>query len=338
MNIQENVDLLPYNTFGLSYFTKYFSEVSSLEDIKNVLNFACERKLDLLILGGGSNILLTKDFDGLAIKVCLQGKEIIEENEEHVIVKASAGELWHSLVLFCVENGWGGIENLSLIPGCVGAAPMQNIGAYGVELKDVFVSLEAFNKKTGVVESFDRNACDFGYRWSYFKGAGKDKYIILNVTLSLAKKPTVNIHYGAIMETLSLQGITQPTIKDVSNAVIAIRSSKLPDPKKIGNAGSFFKNPEIPANIALQLKEIHPNMPTYPGQNGLTKIPAGWLIEQCGWKGKIIGQTGCHKDQALVIVNYGHATGVEIVEHAHQVQRSVKEKFGIEIEPEVNLV
>lgn len=338
MHIQENIHLRPYNTFGLNYFARYFCEAFSLEDICAAIHFARSRDLNIFVLGGGSNILLTKDFDGLVLKICLLGREIVLETEQSVVLKANAGEQWHALVVECVENNWGGVENLSLIPGCVGAAPMQNIGAYGVELKDVFISLEALNIETGNIETFNKDACDFGYRWSYFKGAGKNRFIILSVTLDLIKNAAVNVQYGAIKETLLYQNIVEPTIQDVSNAVIAIRSSKLPDPKKIGNAGSFFKNPEILTADADLLKKEYPNMPVYLGQNGLVKIPAGWLIEACGWKGKVIGETGCHKDQALVIVNYGHATGQEILQHALQIQKSVLEKFGITIEPEVNLV
>lgn len=313
-------------------------EVHNLQELEilcSVFNLV-ERKL--LVLGGGSNVLLTKDFDGMVICIRMLGIEKLHEDDEHVWVKAMAGEVWHNFVLWCIQKGYGGVENLSLIPGCVGAAPMQNIGAYGVEIKDTFDSLEAMDIETAELKTFTKAACKFGYRESVFKNEVKGKYIISSVTFRLTKQPMLNISYGAIQQTLQKHGITEPSIKDVSNAVIEIRSSKLPDPKKLGNSGSFFKNPEIPSSQFDQLKQTYPEMVGYPAPNNQIKVAAGWLIEQCGWKGKVVGHTGSHKDQALVLVNYGGATGDEIWQLALAIQQSVKDKFGIDIIPEVNIV
>lgn len=313
-------------------------EVHNLQELEilcSVFNLV-ERKL--LVLGGGSNVLLTKDFDGMVICVRMLGIEKLHEDDEHVWVKAMAGEVWHNFVLWCIQKGYGGVENLSLIPGCVGAAPMQNIGAYGVEIKDTFDSLEAMDIETAEFKTFTKAACKFGYRESVFKNEVKGKYIISSVTFRLTKQPVLNMSYGAIQQTLQKHGITDPSIKDVSNAVIEIRSSKLPDPKKLGNSGSFFKNPEIPSSQFDQLKQTYPEMVGYPAPNNQIKVAAGWLIEQCGWKGKVVGHTGSHKDQALVLVNYGGATGDEIWQLALAIQQSVKDKFGIDIIPEVNIV
>jgi UDP-N-acetylmuramate dehydrogenase len=295
-----------------------------------------ERKI--LILGGGSNLLLTKDFDGMVICIRLEGIEKLHEDDEYIWVKAMAGEVWHHFVLWCIQRGYAGLENLSLIPGCVGAAPMQNIGAYGVEIKDVFDSLEAVEISSGEVKTFTRAACKFGYRESVFKHEAKGKYVISSVTFKLFKQPRFNTSYGAIQQVLDKKGVKELSIKAISDAVIDIRSSKLPDPKKLGNSGSFFKNPEIPVAHFEQLKAQFPDMIGYPAAAGFIKVAAGWLIEQCGWKGKIVGQTGSHKDQALVLVNYGGATGTEIWQLAMDIQQSVKEKFGIEVVPEVNVI
>jgi UDP-N-acetylmuramate dehydrogenase len=338
MNIQQNISLKALNTFGIDVKAREFVEVRSVEELQVLcmsFNLA-DRKV--LVLGGGSNMLLTGDVDGMVIKVAMKGIEVIREHADHVWVKAMAGEVWHDLVLWSIAQGYGGLENLSLIPGCVGASPMQNIGAYGVELRHTFDSLEAIEIDGGDLCTFTHEQCRFGYRESIFKHEAKGKYIIVSVTFRLSKKPTFNTTYGAIQQTLQQHGITQPTVKSISDAVIEIRSSKLPDPKVLGNAGSFFKNPEIPHAQFEKLRLQYPDIVGYPASEGYTKVAAGWLIEQCGWKGKRVGNTGSHKDQALVLVNYGGANGNEIWQLAMDIQKSVHEKFGITIHPEVNVI
>lgn len=337
MEVSNNINLSPYNTFGIAAIAKQFITINSINDIALAIeaNIFTQKHL---IIGGGSNILLGGDYDGIVIKNNLKGKQVVNEDDEFVWVKAAGGEIWHELVMFCVNLNLGGIENLSLIPGTVGAAPIQNVGAYGVELTDVFETLEAIDIVTGELKIFPKAECAFGYRTSVFKTNLKGKYFITAVTFKLSKHPVIKMQYGAIKDVLAAQQIVAPTIKDISNAVIAIRSSKLPDPKILGNAGSFFKNPEISNTQFSDLKLLYPEMPGFPTQNNLTKVPAGWLIEQCGWKGKRVGNTGAHKDQALVLVNYGNATGQEIIALAETIQQSVKDKFGIAIVPEVNLV
>lgn len=337
MDITHQISLKPFNTFGIDVYAENFVAISTLDD----LNAAFQQQLfahKFLILGGGSNVLFAGDFPGTIFKNNLKGISLLATNEETVLIKAASGEIWHELVMYCVQNNFGGVENLSLIPGTVGAAPMQNIGAYGIELIDVFESLTAFDVIEGTYRIFTKEECDFGYRSSVFKTIYKDRYFITDVTLRLSKSPALNISYGAIKDVLAEKNIIHPTIKDISDAVIAIRKSKLPDPQILGNAGSFFKNPEIPESLYLQLKTVFPEMPGYPITAGFTKVPAGWLIEQCGWKGKQVGNTGAHKNQALVLVNYGNATGAEIMQHAFTIQQSVQEKFGITIVPEVNLI
>lgn len=338
MTILQNHSLKDYNTFGLNVQARYFAEVTSIEDIQELIGNTDYNTLPWLILGGGSNVLFTKDFDGLVVKNSLRGIEVLQEDESQVWLKAAAGEVWHQLVMHTVAQGWGGIENLSLIPGLVGAAPMQNIGAYGVELEQVFESLEAVHLKTGEVRIFNRNECQFGYRESVFKKELKGQYLITSITIRLQKQPVFNTSYGAIQQTLEEAGITELSVKAISDAVIAIRQSKLPDPKELGNSGSFFKNPEISREAFAKLQANWPNVPHYPLDNGNIKVPAGWLIEQAGWKGKRVGNTGSHAKQALVLVNYGGATGSEVWQLAQDIQQSVKEKFGIEISPEVNVI
>jgi UDP-N-acetylmuramate dehydrogenase len=351
MQLQNNVSLKPYNTFGIDVSAKYFSEAHSINELKNLIAekiFVSEKHI---MLGGGSNVLFTKNFDGLVIKNAVKGIEVIIETDKDVTVKASAGEVWHQLVLWCIERNYGGLENLSLIPGCVGAAPMQNIGAYGIEVKDVFQELEALNIETGELVKFNLRDCEFGYRESVFKNKYRNKFFIISVTFLLKKfSPEkfyrFNIDYGDIKHTLSEMQAYDLTPRAVSDAVCKIRSSKLPDPAVLGNAGSFFKNPVITKEKFEELIAANPVMPNYPLQSSFIpskstaayKIPAGWLIEQCGWKGKVVGNTGSHKSQALVLVNYGNATGSEIWDLAMQIQQSVKEKFGVEIIPEVNVV
>ncbi len=338
MVIYQNISLKPYNTFGIDVNAAQFVRVNTIEEVQvlcTTFNLAERKKL---IFGGGSNLLLTQDFDGMAIKIELNGINKIKEDDNFVWIKAMSGEVWHHLVMYAVENNYYGLENLSLIPGCVGAAPMQNIGAYGAEIKDTFEELTAVEIETGKLVTFKNEECKFGYRESIFKNEAKDKYIIVSVTFKLSKKGNLNTQYGAISDTLKQKGIAEPSIRDVSDAVIAIRSSKLPDPKVLGNSGSFFKNPEIQANQYDALKLKYPTIPGYPLNTDLVKVPAGWLIEQCGFKGKRIGNTGAHKDQALVLVNYGEASGNEIFALAKQIQATVFETFGIKITPEVNII
>ena len=337
--MHENFSLKPYNTFAVEANAKYFAEVHSVEELIEILKQSDAQRFPILFLGGGSNILLTKDFDGMAILLNLKGisEEIISENE--VLISAKAGENWHEFVLFCLSKNYGGLENLSLIPGNVGTSPMQNIGAYGIEIKDVFLSCKVLNLETLEVEIFDLEKCRFGYRDSIFKQEGKGKYVILEVTFKLTtKNHFIKTEYGAIQSELEKSGIENPSIQDISQAVINIRQSKLPDPKVMGNAGSFFKNPTIPLVEFEKLKQKFENIQGYPNGN-LVKVPAGWLIEQCGWKGKQIGNVASHKLQSLVIINAtGNATGKEIFDFSTMIIDSVNEKFGIELEREVNII
>ncbi|AZA77841.1 UDP-N-acetylmuramate dehydrogenase [Chryseobacterium sp. G0186] len=337
--MQENFSLKPYNTFGVDAKAKYFIEITSIEELKDALHFSKAQSLSLLLLGGGSNILLTKDFDGLAIKLNLKGISEEELNENEILVTAKAGENWHDFVMNCLEKNYGGLENLSLIPGNVGTSPMQNIGAYGTEIKDVFVSCKALDLENLEVKTFSLEECRFGYRDSIFKQEGKGRYIILEVTFQLTRKDHhIKTEYGAITAELKNMEIEHPTIQDVSRAVISIRQSKLPDPKEIGNAGSFFKNPTIPLAQFEALKQKFENIQGYPNGD-MVKVPAGWLIEQCGWKGKQIGNVASHKLQSLVIINAtGNASGKEIFDFSTEIINSVKEKFGIELEREVNII
>lgn len=336
--IKETISLKPYNTFGLEAKAKYFAVFRSVEDLKKILQNQRFKKEKKLFLGGGSNILLMNDYNGLVLKNEIKGVEIVSENTEKAALKAGGGENWHSFVLESIERNLSGIENLSLIPGTVGAAPMQNIGAYGVEIKDVFVGLEALNLETLEIETFNKSQCNFGYRESYFKHEGKGKYVILNVSFELSKIPNFNISYGAIQDTLKEMGVKELSTKAISDAVIAIRKSKLPDPAEIGNSGSFFKNPEIEKSLYDKVKEQYPSVPSYPIDLNTVKVPAGWLIEQAGWKGKRIGDIGVHAKQALVLVNYGGGKGQQIADLAYEIQTSVFEKFGITINPEVNFI
>jgi len=338
LNIQQDISLLPYNTFGINVNAKYFSEIRSEEQLIKILSQQNPEFANKLILGGGSNVLLTKDFNGLVLKISIPGIEIINEDDEKVIVKAGAGVVWHELVLYCIAKNFGGIENLSLIPGTVGAAPIQNIGAYGQELKDVFYKLDGVFSDEIKKSSFNKNECRFGYRDSIFKHELKNKFIITHVYLKLSKSHKVNIEYGNVRDELKEMGIENPGIKDVSDVIIKIRKSKLPDPEKIGNAGSFFKNAEIDEKQFENLKKKFNNIVGFNLGNGKVKIPSGWLIENCGWKGKVIGNTGAHAKQALVLVNYGNATGKEILQLAQEIKKSVYNKFGIELQEEVNIV
>lgn len=337
MQIEENKSLKNFNTFGIDCKAKYFVSVSSVEELKQVL--ANNNFKERFILGGGSNMLLKNDIDALVIHLNLKGIETVLETEDSVILKAMAGENWHEFVLHCIEKGYGGVENLSLIPGNVGTAPIQNIGAYGVELKDVFESCTAVEIETQKEHIFTKDECNFGYRDSIFKNEAKGKYIIVSVTFRLTKRDhKISTSYGAIQNQLAEKSIENPSIKDISNAVIAIRQSKLPNPKELGNSGSFFKNPVISSEVFQQFRKKYPEAPFYEVSPTEFKIPAGWLIEHAGFKGKRFGDAGIHKNQALVLVNYGNASGEEIWQLALKIQKKVKEKFGIYIEPEVNII
>ncbi|MFN8348173.1 MAG: UDP-N-acetylmuramate dehydrogenase [Spirosomataceae bacterium] len=338
LTIQSNVSLKSYNTFGIDVTTRYLVEVDSDQDIQTLLQLPDIQTLPKLILGGGSNLLLTQDFNGLVIKINIKGIDTVKEDQDHVWLRVGAGENWHEFVIYCVERGLGGIENLSLIPGTTGAAPMQNIGAYGVEIKDTFDRLEAVDMTTGTKRTFTNAECRFGYRDSVFKNEVKGQYIITYVQFRLDKNPAFHTSYGDIQKTLEQMGVKELTIKAVSDAVIKIRRSKLPDPAEIGNAGSFFKNPEIPALQYESLKSEYPDIPGYVLNEDTVKVPAGWLIEQCGWKGKRFGNIGVHTRQALVLVNYGGGKGAEIKQLSEKIQTSVAERFGIQLHSEVNFV
>lgn len=336
-SIQENFNLSDYNTMGIAAKARYFASIKSIGELKNLLTDVRFSKIPKFIISGGSNVLFVSDYDGLVIHIDIQGITVKHEDENQIILKAGAGENWHKLVQYCVEKGWGGIENLSLIPGSVGAAPIQNIGAYGVELEEVFDSLEAVELKTGAIRSFSKDECRFGYRDSVFKNELKGRFVIVSVNLKLQKSPKLNTSYRALSQKLEEEGISDPSIKDISQAVIEIRQSKLPDPAEIGNTGSFFKNPVITKDQFQDLQSAYPEIPSYPDGDKV-KVPAAWLIDQCGWKGKRFGDAGVHKMQALVIVNYGRATGEEIWNLAQKIQVSVKDKFGVLLTPEVNIV
>ncbi|MFI1771650.1 UDP-N-acetylmuramate dehydrogenase [Thalassobellus citreus] len=337
MHIEQNISLKPYNTFGIDVTADYFVSVSSLDSLKKALSF--KNHPNKLILGGGSNMLLTKNQDALVIQLNLKGISIVSEDEDFATIKASAGENWHEFILWCLKNDFGGLENMSLIPGNVGTAPIQNIGAYGVELKDHFVSCEALSTETYKIRSFDKADCNFGYRNSIFKNEVKGKYIITSVTFKLTKRNhKLNINYGAIASQLEDSGIKTLTIQDVSKAVIAIRESKLPDPKHIGNSGSFFKNPVISKSQFDILSKNFEDIPSYIVSDDEVKVPAGWLIEKAGFKGKRFGNYGVHKKQALVLVNYGNAKGEDILNLSKLIQKTVKRLFNISIEAEVNIL
>ncbi len=338
MQISSHISLKPFNTFGIEASAKLFTVVRSTPDVQELLQHPDYKNNPHFILGGGSNILLTQNLDALVIKNELKGIEIIKETEDDALVKCAAGEVWHDFVLYCIDKGFAGIENLSLIPGNTGASPMQNIGAYGVEIKDTFHELEAIDLKTGEIITFSKTDCEFGYRESVFKRKYKDRFMILSVSFRLSKKPVFHTEYGAIKQELDKMGISELSIKAISQAVINIRSSKLPDPKKIGNSGSFFKNPEVTAETHRRLLLEFPSLVAYPLDNGNYKLAAGWLIEQSGLKGYRSGDAGVHTLQALVLVNYGHASGKEIYDLSSKVLETVDQKFGVMLEREVNII
>ena len=353
-HIIENISLKAHNTFGINVMARYFSTFSTAEELAALLESTRGHRSTVripaphgnnppsaprppLILGGGSNILFTGNIDGLVLYNQVKGIQVVREDEKYVYVKVGAGENWHGFVQYCLQRNWAGVENLSLIPGSVGAAPMQNIGAYGVEIKEVFYELEARSLDDGKVYTFSLNDCQFGYRDSVFKRKYKGRFIILYVTFRLNKIPRFHTEYGAIREELDNMGIGQLSIQAISRAVINIRSSKLPDPAVIGNAGSFFKNPTIPNQQFAALQTKFPGIVGYPSPGGTTKLAAGWLIEQCGWKGFRRGDAGCHARQALVLVNYGNATGKEIYDLSEEIAQSVQNTFGVMLEREVNI-
>jgi len=334
--MEHNYSLQPFNTFGIDVKAKHFASFSNTIELQNQLNSFPQE--ELLILGGGSNMLFTQDFNGLVLRNEIKGIELLEQNENQVVVKAGAGENWHSFVQHCIANNWAGLENLSLIPGSVGASPMQNIGAYGVEIKDVFHELSAYHIKSGEIHKFNKEQCEFGYRESVFKRALKNQYIITDVTFALAKNPVLQTSYGAIQQELDVKGIVQPTIKDISDAVIAIRQSKLPDPKILGNAGSFFKNPVIDLTTFEKIKAQHPNVAHYIISETEVKLAAGWLIENAGLKGYRQGSCGVHEKQALVLVNYGGSQGQQIFDLSTHIIQTIESQFGVKLEREVNII
>ena len=337
MEIQHHFSLKNYNTFGIEAKAKQFVAVHSTEELKYILE---QRKAEKkFILGGGSNMLLTKDIDALVIHIDLKGKKIIDENDDYVWVESQAGENWHEFVLWTIDQDFGGLENMSLIPGNVGTTPVQNIGAYGTEIKDTFISCQVITTENQEIKTFSKEECNFGYRESIFKNDVKDQYIITSVVFKLTKKNhKINTSYGDIVAELAKNNRTEPTLKDVSNAVINIRRSKLPDPKELGNSGSFFKNPILLTSDFQKIQHQFPEMKYYEVSETEVKVPAGWLIEQAGFKGKRFGDAGIHKNQALVLVNYGNATGAEILNVSKNIQETIFKKFGINIETEVNVI
>jgi UDP-N-acetylmuramate dehydrogenase len=338
LEIQQQTSLKSHTTFGVEAFADYFVEVNSIEEIKESIQFAKDKKQSILYLNGGSNMLLTQDWKGLVIKINLKGIEMVDETDDHVWIKVQAGENWHEFVQSMLKNNFGGLENLSLIPGNAGTAPMQNIGAYGVEIKDSMVELSALEIATGELNVFTNEDCHFGYRESVFKNEFKNQFVLVDVTFKLTKRNHIlHTEYGAIQIELAKMGVSHPTIQDVSKAVISIRQSKLPDPKEIGNSGSFFKNPIISFTQFEDLKKEFPRISGYP-MDETVKVAAGWLIENAGWKGKRFGDAGVHEKQALVLVNYGKASGKEIYDLSQNIIDDIHSKYGIRLEREVNII
>jgi UDP-N-acetylmuramate dehydrogenase len=336
MHIDKNISLRPFNTFGIDAKAKQFARFTTMQELEQII--AEEKKQKKLILGGGSNILFTRDVDALVLKNEIKEIKKTGEDADFIYLTAGAGENWHSFVLYCVEKNFAGIENLSLIPGCVGASPMQNIGAYGVEIKDVFHQLTAYHLHDETTQQFNLTDCEFGYRESVFKRKYKEQFVILDVTFKLRKKPQFHTSYGAIEQELEKMGIQDLSIKSISDAVINIRSSKLPDPNQIGNAGSFFKNPSISKSLFEKLRQQFESIVGYPNADDSVKLAAGWLIEQCGLKGYRNGDAGVHAKQALVLVNYGNANGNDIYQLSETIVQSVNQKFGVTLEREVNII
>jgi UDP-N-acetylmuramate dehydrogenase len=336
--IRSDVSLRALNTFGIEARARHFATVTSTTDLQALQAESLYRQLPRFVLGGGSNVLFTRDVDRLVIHNAVAGIEVVRQDSMHAWVRVGAGEIWHDFVCWSVDRGWGGIENLALIPGRVGAAPMQNIGAYGVEMESSCESVEAVDLESGASRTFTHRDCEFGYRDSVFKHAARDCFCIVAVTFRLQKKPQLVTHYGDVRATLEAAGVQTPTVRDVAAAVERIRRAKLPDPERIGNAGSFFKNPVVTASELQALLAIHPDMPHWPQPGGGTKVPAAWLIERCGWKGRRSGHAGVHDRQALVLVNHGGAQGHEILALSVAIQASVRARFGIDLVREVNVL
>lgn len=336
LDIQSDVSLKPFNSFGVEVKAQRFAQAHSDDDVREALAYCADQQLPLLVIGGGSNLLLTTDIQALVLRMATRGIRLLSDDGQRVVVEAEAGETWHPFVQWTLDQGLSGLENLSLIPGTVGAAPMQNIGAYGVEIKDVFVGLTALDRQTGELRDFDLDQCQFAYRDSLFKHQA-GRWLILRVRFALNRVDHLHLEYGPVRQRLSEQGIEQPTARDVSRAICSIRSEKLPDPAVLGNAGSFFKNPVVSAVLAAQIKQSHPGLVGYPQSDGQVKLAAGWLIEQAGWKGFRDADAGVHRLQSLVLVNYGTATGLQLLELARRIQRDIAERFGVELEMEPNL-
>jgi UDP-N-acetylmuramate dehydrogenase len=335
MRFSENVSLASMNSFGIEARARYYAKISSVDELSNL---QLEQNMPVLVLGGGSNILFTRNFDGYVLHNDIRGKQVVREDEDHIYVKTGGGEVWHSFVEYCISNGFAGVENLALIPGRNGASPIQNIGAYGVEIKDVFSELEAFHISEKKIYTFNAADCAFGYRDSVFKNKYKGQFMISSVTYRLNKKPDFKTSYGAITQELEKMGVQDLSIRAIGDAVIRIRSSKLPDPAVIGNAGSFFKNPEVGADVFEALRSAFPDIVGYTLPGGSVKLAAGWLIEKAGWKGYRKGNAGVHDKQALVLVNHGGANGKEIYDLSEEILISVREKFGVSLEREVNIL
>lgn len=338
MNIETNYSLKSLNTFNLDVKAKQYVKLQSIQELSKLIHSGILKQSAYFVLGGGSNVLFTKDFEGIIVQADFKGIDIIKENEESIVLSIGAGEVWEALVEYTVKQNWGGIENLALIPGHVGAAPIQNIGAYGTELKDVFVSLNAIHLETGKLKNFTKEDCHFDYRYSIFKGDLKGKYLVADLQLRLSKNPKANLSYRAIQKEFEGEDPEQVSIQEVYDKVVQIRESKLPDPEKIGNAGSSFKNPVVPHAKLEELILEYPDLVHFPHKPNQVKLAAAWLIDQCGWKGKQIGDAGVHKNQALVLVNYGNAKGEEVLNLAEKIKKSVFDKFGVNLEFEINII
>ncbi len=336
LQLQVDASLKPFNSFGVDVRARLFAEAHNDDEVREALQYCAERELPLLVIGGGSNVLLTQDVQALVLRMATRGIRVIEDGGQRVVVEAEAGEVWHAFVLWTLAQGFAGLENLSLIPGTVGAAPMQNIGAYGVEIKDVFAGLTALDRQTGQLRDFTLEECNFGYRDSVFK-QHPGRWLILRVRFALSRAARLDLEYGPVRQRLSEQGIHQPTAADVSRAISSIRSEKLPDPAVLGNAGSFFKNPVVSSALAAELKLTHPNLVGYPQADGQVKLAAGWLIETAGWKGFREEDAGVHRLQSLVLVNYGAATGLQLLSLAQRIQEDIARRFNVKLEMEPNL-
>ena len=336
LQLQVDASLKPFNSFGVDVRARLFAEAHNDDEVREALQYCAERELPLLVIGGGSNVLLTQDVQALVLRMATRGIRVIEDGGQRVVVEAEAGEVWHAFVLWTLAQGFAGLENLSLIPGTVGAAPMQNIGAYGVEIKDVFAGLTALDRQTGQLRDFTLEECNFGYRDSVFK-QHPGRWLILRVRFALSRAARLHLEYGPVRQRLSEQGILQPTATDVSRAISSIRSEKLPDPAVLGNAGSFFKNPVVSSALAAELKLTHPNLVGYPQADGQVKLAAGWLIETAGWKGFREDDAGVHRLQSLVLVNYGAATGLQLLSLAQRIQEDIARRFNVQLEMEPNL-